>query len=77
MITVCSTNPYICLYEARMMLKAFHHGCKDFFAKNDVDLVAPPLPSKPAEIVENNLDVVELDVNNGAYKGSIWVFKML
>lgn len=50
MVTVCSTNEKRCLLDARMMLKKFHVGCKNYFSKNDVDLKAPPMPSKPEEL---------------------------
>lgn len=78
MVTVCSLNENRCLLDARMMLKKFHNDCKVYFSKNDVDVKAPSLPSsKGDELPKNNLDIIDLDVNNGIYKGRMWVFKML
>lgn len=78
MVTLCSLNEDRCLWNARMMLKRFHSGCKNFFHNNyEPPQKTAPKSSLPESSPIAQMDVDQLDVYNGVYKGRVWAFKLL
>jgi hypothetical protein len=66
-----------------MILKAFHEGCLLYFSNNelpggDLDLPPPVLEGADSETAADALDgAMELDVENGNFKGKLWVFELM